>query len=142
MLMSTAAAGLEDVVANTSEICDVNGREGRLIYRGYDIHDLATGATFEEVVYLLWHGDLPTTSQLDELKGQLAAESPLPEPIMGLMRTFPHTATPMEALRTTVSALAMYDPDDEDNSHEANVRKSVRLTARIPTIVGAYEHLR
>lgn len=135
-------AGLEDVVANTSEICDVNGAEGRLIYRGYDIHDLAAGATFEEVVYLLWHADLPNVAQLKDLTGQLAAEQSLPDPIVALMRSLPTTATPMEVLRTIVSALSMYDPDDADNSREANVRKSVRLTARIPTIVATYDRLR
>lgn len=135
-------AGLEDVVANTSEICDVNGQEGRLSYWGYDIRDLAAGATFEEVVYLLWHGELPDARQLEELKSQLAAERPLPEPIVALLREFPQGATPMDVLRTAVSALAMYDPDGADNSREANVRKSARLTARIPTIVGTYQRLR
>jgi citrate synthase len=140
--MSHAIEGLEDVVACTSEICFLDGRQGRLLYRGYDIHDLVTHATFEEVVYLLWHGDLPNRSQLEAFSTQLAHERPLPPPVLDLLRAFPHDAAPMDVLRTAVSALALYDPDLEDESREANLRKATRLTARIPTIVAAFHRLR
>jgi citrate synthase len=140
--MTQAAAGLEDVVVGTSEICFLDGIQGRLLYRGYDVHDLAAHATFEEVVYLLWHGDLPTRAQLTTLNEQLAAERPLPAAVVDVMRSFPRDATPMDVLRTTVSALAMWDPELQDESPEANLRKALRLTARIPTIVAVTHRLR
>src|SRR5262249_1370920 len=114
---NVAKAGLEGIVATQSEISDVNGIEGRLIYRGYDIHDLAEHATFEEVIYLWWNGDLPNKSQLDGLKRQLARESALPAEVGQMLRRIPSTANPMDMLRTTVSALALYDPDATDMSH-------------------------
>jgi citrate synthase len=113
-----------------------------LLYRGYDVHDLVAHSTFEEVVYLLWHGDLPTREQLATLKEQLAAERPLPPAVVELMRAFPREATPMDVLRTAVSALGMWDPEVEDESREANLRKALRLTARIPTIVAVTHRLR
>src|SRR5947209_4631590 len=122
--MSTAPsakpAGLEDVVAATSAICDVNGKEGRLLYFGLDITDLAAHSTFEETVYLLWHGQLPTRAQLDQLQDALAANRALPPDVLRVMHELPKTAVPMELLRTAVSLLSMYDPDDADNSREAN----------------------
>jgi citrate synthase len=140
--MTQSAAGLEDVVVGTSEICFLDGRQGRLLYRGYDIHDLAAKATFEEVVYLLWHGALPNQVQLDQLNNQLAQDRPLPSGVIDLLRLLPRDATPMDVLRTAVSALAMYDPELEEESPAANVRKAVRLTARIPTIVTSHHRLR
>jgi citrate synthase len=140
--MTQAAAGLEDVVAGVSEICFLDGVQGRLLYRGYDVHDLAAHSTFEEVVYLLWHGDLPTRAQLAALNEQLAADRPLPPAVVDVMRAFPHDAQPMDVLRTAVSALAMWDPELLDDSPEANLRKAVRLTARIPTIVAVTHRLR
>jgi citrate synthase len=140
--MSTATAGLRDVIAAASAICNVNGAEGKLSYFGYDIQDLAEQATFEEVIYLLWHGELPTRAQLVSHTEALAAEAGLPQPIQALLAGFPTNATPMNVLRTTVSALAMYDDEAADMSREANVRKAVRLTARIPTIVGTFDRLR
>src|SRR5579864_9390308 len=102
----SSAAGLEDVVAATSSICFLDGKQGRLLYRGYDIHDLVEHASFEEVVYLLWHGDLPTKSQLDELNSTLAGVREVPEPVVKLLESLPKTATPMEVLRTTTSMLS------------------------------------
>ena len=131
------AEGLEGIVAAESRICFVDGIEGRLIYQGYDIHDLAAHASFEEVAYLLWHGDLPTRAQLDALQKDLIASRPLPEPVLNLLRGFPRDVLPMDALRTAVSALGIYDPDSRDNSPAANLRKSVRLTAQTATIVAA-----
>ncbi|HEX5735571.1 MAG TPA: citrate synthase [Blastocatellia bacterium] len=139
---NVAKAGLEGVVAAQSSISDVNGQEGRLIYWGYDIHDLAEHATFEEVTYLLWNGQLPTPAQLEELKTQLSREARLPAEIQQFMRSIPQSASPMDMLRTVVSALALYDSDAADMSREANVRKAIRLTAKFPTIVTTFERLR
>jgi citrate synthase len=139
---NVAKAGLEGIVAAQSSISDVDGQEGRLIYWGYDIHDLAEHATFEEVTYLLWNGQLPTRSQLEELKQQLSSEARLPKEIQQLIRSIPKEANPMDMLRTVVSALALYDPEVADMSREANVRKAIRLTARFPTIVTTFERVR
>lgn len=138
--MSTPGDGLRGVVVGESEICDVQP-EGNLYYRGYNIHDLADHASFEEVVYLLWHGKLPDLSELDEFKGQLAANSALSEGVLALLRGFPREASAMDALRTAVSALGMFDPDSGDNSTAANARKALRIQARIPTVVAAIERL-
>jgi len=131
------AEGLEGIVAAESSICFVDGIQGRLIYEGYDIHDLAAHASFEEVAYLLWHGDLPTRAQLDALNKDLIAARGLPSPVLNLLREFPRDVEPMDALRTAVSALGIYDPETRDNSREANLRKSVRLTAQLATVVAA-----
>ena len=127
-------AGLEDVVATASAICYIDGARGVLAYRGYDIHDLATQATFEEVCFLLWHGRLPTRAELGELQSQFAAARPLPEGIVRLLRSLP-PAEPMDLLRTLASALAHYDADAADSSPRANARKAVRLTAQIGSLV-------
>jgi citrate synthase len=139
---NVAKAGLEGIVATQSEISDVDGIQGCLIYRGYDIHDLAEHATFEEVIYLLWNGDLPNKSQLDELKQQLAADAALPAEVAKLLNRIPLTANPMDMLRTAVSALSFYDPDGSDMSRDANTRKAARLVARFPTIVTTFHRLR
>jgi citrate synthase len=133
--------GLEGVVAGESAICFIDGQLGRLVYRGYDVADLAEHATFEEVAYLLWHGDLPTQHALDALKAQLAAAT-LPDPVVDILKKIPGTAQPMAALRTMTSALGQFDPDAADNSKDANIRKSVRLTAQIPMLVAAFHRLR
>lgn len=139
---NVAKAGLEGIVAAQSSISDVNGQEGRLIYYGYDIHDLATHSTFEETIYLLWNGHLPTQTQLDELKQQLTKETGLPPEVQQLMRWIPKDASPMDMLRTVISALSFYDPDGADMSRESNVRKAIRLTAKFPTIVTTFQRLR
>jgi citrate synthase len=136
------AKGLEDVIAGESSICDVDGKNGKLIYRGYDIHDLAQNTTFEEVVYLLWNGDLPTTSELSALQAEMEASRALPEGALALLRQFPKSAPPMDALRTAVSLLALYDPDEGDESMEANKRKALRLTAQMGTLVATLDRLR
>ncbi|MDI3257571.1 MAG: citrate synthase [Kyrpidia sp.] len=138
----TFREGLEDVVAAESQICFIDGEKGRLIYRGYDIHDLAQNSSFEEVVYLLWHGRLPRKTELAELSAQLSRQRPLPEPVLAAMRNYPRSASPMDVLRSTVSALSMYDPDHADHSREANLRKAVRLVAQLPTVVTSWEYLR
>jgi citrate synthase len=140
---AAGAAGLEDVVAATSSICFLDGKQGRLLYRGYDIHDLVEHASFEEVVYLLWHEDLPSKAQLAELNQALTAARQIPEPVLQLLQSLPRTATPMEVLRTTTSALSAYDPDGfRDNSIPANVRKATRLTAQLPTLTAYIKRVR
>ena len=130
-------AGLEDVVAATSAICYLDGDRGVLAYYGYDIHDLARGATFEEVCYLLWHGRLPSRAELGDLQSQLVAGRPLEEPILRLMKQLPATDG-MDSLRTQTSALGHYDRDASDHSPQANYRKAVRLTAQLGSIVATY----
>ena len=134
-------AGLEDVVAATSGICYLDGDRGVLAYYGYDIHDLARGASFEEVCYLLWHGRLPNRAELGDLQSQLAAERPLSEPILRLMKQLPANDG-MDVLRTLTSALGQYDPQANDNSPQANYRKAVRLTAQIASIVATYGRMK
>lgn len=134
--------GLEDVVAATSSICDVNGSAGRLIYRGYDIHDLAEHSTFEEVVYLLWFGRLPTQAELDSLSQKLKTTRGLHAEVIAAMKALPKTADPMEVLRTIVSLLAMYDPEDHDDSREANIIKATHLVAQLPTIIAYWDCIR
>src|ERR671918_2225095 len=133
-------AGLEDVVATSSAICYLDGQKGVLAYCGYDIHDLAQSATFEEVCYLLWHRRLPTRTELGDLHSQLAAARPLPEPIIRLMRSLP-PVDGMDALRTITSALAHYDAEANDASPQAQYRTAVRLTAQTGTIVATWGRL-
>jgi len=142
--MSTAVAGkgLEGIVAANSGICWIDGDAGVLAYRGIDIHELAVNSTFEETTYLLWNGILPNQLALREFQSQLALARSLDQRIVDLLRFFPTTATPMEVLRTAVSALSFYDADEKDNSHDANVRKSYNLTAQIAMIVAVYDRLR
>jgi citrate synthase len=136
-----AKGGLEDVVATASAICYLDGDRGVLAYCGYDIHDLAKSATFEEVCYLLWHRRLPTRAELGDLQSQLAAARRLPEPIIRLMRTLP-AVDGMDALRTLTSALAHYDAGADEASPAAQYRKAVTLTAQVGTIVAAWGRLR
>ena len=133
-------AGLEDVVATTSAICYLDGDRGVLAYCGYDIHDLAQSATFEEVCFLLWHRRLPTRAELGDLQSQLAAARPLKEPIIRLMRSLP-TVNGMDALRTVTSALAHYEADIEETSPDAQYRKAVRLTAQVGSVVATWGRL-
>jgi citrate synthase len=142
--MSTAVAGkgLAGVVAANSGICWIDGDAGVLAYRGIDIHELAEKSTFEESSYLLWFGKLPRRGELEEFNRRLAEARQLDPKIIDLLRSFPKSATPMEVLRTAVSALSFYDPDESDNEHDANVSKSFRLTSQIAMLVAAYDRLR
>ena len=142
--MSTAVAGkgLEGIVAANSGICWIDGDAGVLAYRGIDIHELAESSTFEETTYLLWNGHLPNRFDLREFQSQLTLARALDQRVIDLLRSFPATATPMEVLRTAVSALSFYDADEKDNSHDANVRKAYNLTAQIAMIVAIYDRIR
>ncbi len=140
--MAELKAGLQDVVVATSSICSIDGQRGKLIYCGYDIHDLAAHSTFEEVVYLLWHGRLPKRSELDELLHQLAANRSISPEMIDLLKRLPPPQHPMETLRTAISALSLYDPEAEDMSEEANRRKALRLTGQMGTLVAAFGRIR
>jgi citrate synthase len=142
MATAVAAKGLEGIVAANSGVCWIDGDAGVLAYRGIDIHELAEKSTFEETTYLLWHGKLPTKSELAEFSKQLAAARTLPPAILDLLKSFPKTATPMEVLRTAVSALSFYDPDEKAVDHTSNIRKSFALTAQIPMLVAAFDRIR
>lgn len=134
-------AGLEDVVVGTSKICFIDGKRGRLVYRGYSIDDLQQ-ASFEEVIHLLLYGDLPTKDQLARLKERLLSERKLPREVTSAIIAMPHSGSPMAELRTAVSLAALYDPDANDNSPEANQRKAIRLIAQMPLIVACINSLR
>ena len=142
--MSTAVAGkgLEGIVAANSGICFIDGDAGVLAYRGIDIHELAERSNFEETTYLLWNGRLPSELELREFSSQLALAREVDQRIVDMLKTFPTSATPMEVLRTAVSALSFYDADEKDNSHDANVRKAYNLTAQIAMIVAIYDRIR
>jgi len=142
VLESATPKGLEGVVANQSAICYVFGEEGRLIYRGYDIHDLADHSTFEETAYLLLYGDLPTRDQLKTFTAAIKAAQKLPKAVLRVIKEAPRTATPMDVLRTAVSAAVFVDPDKGDDSPAAESRKATRLIAQFPTLVAAFHRLR
>ncbi|HEY0006290.1 MAG TPA: citrate synthase [Pyrinomonadaceae bacterium] len=139
---ASASAGLRGVVAASSSIGDVDGEKGELIYQGLDIHDLARHSTFEEVIFLLWNGRLPTRAELDQLRESLAGCYELPSPLVELMRQFPRQAEPMDILRTAISALDFYDRSARDISREGSIKTATRLTAQLPVIVAAIERLR
>lgn len=134
--------GLEDIVATSSSICFIDGDKGVLSYRGYNIHDLAKNSTFEETAHLLWFGELPARSELEETRKNMASSRSLPRQVQDLLWGLPHDAVPMEALRTAVSLLSTYDPDAHSNAPEANLRKTYRLTGQVATIVAAFQRLR
>jgi citrate synthase len=134
---ATSTAGLRGVSAASSSISDVNGEKGELIYQGYNIHDLARQSTFEEVVFLLWHKRLPTSSELATLRSALSENYQIPTQIVELMKSLPRNADLTDVLRTVVSALEFYDPEAKDLSREAALRTATRLTAKFPTLVAA-----
>src|SRR3989440_8257524 len=126
--------GLAGVIAGETAICWVDPNAG-LMYRGYDIHEMAQKASFEEVAYLLLNGELPNGKQLVEFTQQIAAERALPAPVIEMLRLLPNKTHPMDMLRTGVSMLSAFDKDLSDNSHDANLRKSIPLIARIYTLI-------
>jgi citrate synthase len=140
--MTHASKGLEGVVATTSSICYIDGEQGVLAYRGIDIHELADNSTFEEVCHLLWFGRLPTRTELRELRDRMAEERKLDASIIQRLHLAPKHALPMDVLRTIVSALSFYDPEEKYNDRDANVHKAIRLTAQIAMIVATYDRIR
>ncbi len=135
------ARGLKGIIFDTTETSLIDGEAGKLLYRGYNIHDLAEESTFEEVCFLLIHKRLPSRAELDQFDAALKASRPLPANVLQVIHLI-QGAHPMDVLRTAVSALAAYDPDAADNSLEANLRKTVRLIAQAPTIVTAHDRIR
>jgi citrate synthase len=135
--MPEVKVGLQGVVIAQSEICSIDGERGRLMYRGYDIHDLAAQSTFEEVVYLLWHGRLPGHDELETLRNELSENRAVAPEVLELLKKLPPPQHPMEVVRTLISALSLYDAESEDMSTEANRRKAMRLTAQMATVVAA-----
>ncbi len=137
-------AGLEDVVVSPSEICFIDGHKGRLVYRGFDVDELVAQSNFEEVTYLLWYGKLPTRKELDTHVKALSstANRKLPPKLIAMLKLLPKKTTPMEVLRTGISALSAFDPETADNSREATLRKTIRLTAQMPTLVAAWDRIR
>ena len=135
-------AGLEDVVACSSDICFIDGKEGRLVYRGYDVADLAEHSTFEEVAYLLWYGRLPGRIEFGAFLDGFTGSIELPIETVMILRMFPKAATPMEVLRTAVSSLGHWDPDSGNTRLDACLRKAQRLTERIPLLIAAHQRLR
>ena len=139
---TTAAAGLRGVVAAQSAIGDVNGDEGKLIYQGYDIHDLAENSTFEEVVFLLWNGRLPKQIELEELSSEICLNYEAPPAVIELMKQFPKDADPMDVLRTSVSALDFFDKDGHRTDREHAMKAAIKLTAQIGTLSAAWDRIR
>lgn len=142
MATAVAGKGLEGIVAANSGVCWIDGEAGVLAYRGIDIHELAEHSTFEETTYLLWNGKLPSKSELAEFSKKLADARELPPQIIAMMKAFPKEATPMEVLRTAVSALSFYDADEKAVDNASNLRKAFALTAQVPMIVAAWERIR
>lgn len=140
--MSTPSRGLEGVIAAQTAISAIDGTAGRLSYRGIDIDELVEQSSFEETTALLWYGDLPTAQQLASFQRKMAENRLVPNEVIALLLLLPKSTSPMSVLRTAVSALAPFDPETGDNSLDANVHKSIRLTAAIPTIVAAWERIR
>ncbi len=131
----TVARGLEGVSAAETSISFVDGENGQLFYQGYNIHHLAERVSHDEIIYLLWHGELPTEEQLEEFRAELIPEMKLPDDLIRWIKNVPKEAHPMNVLRISVSMLGMLDPDYGDNSPEANLKKAMRITAKVPVIV-------
>lgn len=136
----TVTRGLEGVVASQSSICSII--DGVLCYGGINIDELAEHATFEEVVYLLWHGVLPKRDQLEALQKQLGENAAVPKEVIDSIRSYPKGVNAMAALRTAVSTLALYDEEAQAMDPDANYRKSIRLMAQTPTIIAAFSRIR
>ena len=136
--------GLEGVLVAESELSYVDGEVGKLVYRGYDIEDLARGASYEEVLYLLWHGSLPTAAELDAFAADLAAEREVDDDVIETVRALADAGErPMAALRTATSMLSAYDDEaDGADDGEATLRQGRRITAKIPTVLAAFERVR
>ena len=134
--------GLDNVYVKESRICFIDGEASKLFYRGFSIEDLANNSTYEETVYLLIHGWLPTASQLDQFTSTLESYRPLEPEILELIRSLPTQSDPMDVLRTAVSALGSYDPQPMTDDVSVRIDKSLRILAKLPTIIAAFDRLR
>ena len=135
-------AGLADIVACDTQICLIDGINGRLVYHGYDALELAEKSTFEEVAYLLWYGCLPRPTEFKAFLDGFTGSMALPVETTMILRMFPKAATPMEVIRTAVSSLGHWDPDSGNTGLDACLRKAQRLTLRIPLLIAAHQRLR
>ena len=136
-----AARGLKGIVAADTQICDVDGDLGKLIYRGYNIHELAKSSSFEETAYLLFKGELPTSQQLADFNRVLIRHREIAPPVLAFLKTLPKNTPPMTALRSAVSMSGVHDPLAEVETPDANFEKSIRLTAEMTTIVAALRRI-
>jgi citrate synthase len=142
MVTPVANTGLEDVVVSTSDICFIDGDQGRLLYRGYDIHDLVAQSSYEETAYLLWYGSLPTKREMERFRRELASQRRLPPRVMAVLKTLPRKSHPMDVVRTGMSLLGVFDPDVGDDSREATLRKAARIQAQAATLAAAWARIR
>lgn len=140
--MDTRNIGLRNIEVADTKICSIDGENGKLIYRGYDIFDLVNHSTFEETAYLLLFGDLPDKDNLREFSEQLSSARDLPRSVIDNMRNRPKSARPMDVIQSTISELPDYDPDMNSDVKEANVKRSIILIAKIATLVGAWGRIR
>ena len=139
---SEAVKGLKGIIAADSSICLVNGTEGKLLYRGYNIDDLAENATFEEVSFLLLNGELPNESQLTDYQNELKKHRSIPAELIDTLKNLPESAPPMALLRSLTSLAGVYDPDAEEESYEKRLEISIKLISQIPTMVAAIHRIR
>jgi len=136
------AKGLEGIVVSETALGFIDGQQGRLVYRGFDIHDLAEHASFLETLYMLWHGELPDRARLEALERELAGQRRLAPGVLEVLRGLPSDANPMTVLEASVAAMGAFDEEAGDNSREAELRKAGRITAKIPTVIAAFGRLR
>ncbi|HKK28243.1 MAG TPA: citrate synthase [Gemmatimonadota bacterium] len=136
------AKGLEGVVVSETSLGFIDGEQGRLLYRGYDIHDLAENASYLETLYMLWNGDLPTRAQLDAFEEEISGNRGIPGGLVDLLGSLPEDANPMTAIQASVAALGSFDPQAADNDREAELSKAARLAAKIPTVIAAFDRIR
>jgi citrate synthase len=141
-MTTTYKDGLEDVIAARSAICRVDGEAGRLYYRGYEIADLVSAASFEDTTHLLWFGELPSAGERAAFAARLEEARPLPAAVLDLLRRLPRVCHPLDALRTAVSLAAASDPDVSEDAPDANLRKAYRLMGLVPATVAAWQRIR
>lgn len=140
--MDARNIGLRNIEVADTKICSIDGENGKLIYRGYDILDLVKHSTFEETAYLLLFGELPTKDQIDDFRRRIVEARGLPEPLIRNLKNRPKRAQPMDVLQSCVSELADYDLNMEDTSKEAHIRRAITLIAKIPSVVAAWNRIR
>jgi citrate synthase len=140
--MDARNIGLRNIEVADTRICSIDGENGKLIYRGYDILDLVNHSSFEETAYLLLFGELPSPDGLEDFSRRLREARSVPEPIIRNLKTRPQRAHPMDVLQSCVSELADYDLNMEDDSKESNIRRAIILIAKIPGIVSAWNRIR
>ncbi|HKK08068.1 MAG TPA: citrate/2-methylcitrate synthase, partial [Gemmatimonadota bacterium] len=136
------AKGLEGVVVSETSLGFIDGQQGRLLYRGYDIHDLAEHASYLETLYMLWHGDLPSGEQLEAFEARVAGARTIPDGVVDALGSLPRDANAMTALQAAVATLGSFDPDSDSNEHDVELAKALRLAAKIPTVIAAFDRIR